>query len=62
MNNLLYSRDDAISYLFEKRDAIQYKAQEAETLENDEGAKILRLAAEQLTAAIRFVVDVPFCK
>ena len=62
MKNLLISRDDVISYLNEKQDEIKNKSREAKDLGNEEGAKILRLVSEQLTAALRYIVDVPFCK
>ena len=47
-------------YLINMRDDIVYAAQECADMHNEEGAKILRLAAESLTSITRYVVGVPY--
>jgi hypothetical protein len=60
MTELIKTKDDAVMYLLDKRDSIRHMATQANDLKNKEGAKILRLAEESLSAAIRYVIDVPF--
>lgn len=62
VENLFRTRDDVMAFLFDKRDAITQASRTAMDMQNEEGAKILRAASEALTAIVRYVVDVPFCK
>ena len=62
MDSLFRTKDDALVFLFDKRDAIEQASRTSMDMQNEEGAKILRAASEALTAIIRYVVNVPFCK
>ena len=62
MDSLFRTKDDVITFLFDKRDAIAQASRTAMDMQNEEGAKMLRAASEALTAIVRYVVDVPFCK
>lgn len=59
MDCLMNTKANAVYYILDKRDEIQYKVREAMDLGNEEAAKVLRLAAESLSACVRYLVDVP---
>jgi hypothetical protein len=60
MNSSISTKDDVIVYLINMRDNIVFTAQECMDMRNEDGAKILRLAAESLTSITRYIVNLPY--